>query len=185
MQKENRKKDKIIAIVFIIFLIGLFLTVFILNKISKDKGIITLNTSNIVEQLNNNRSLQYFKLEKGTYEVYDNFYTGYATESMGTVEYGTTSKTLEQNYFLVRVIDAESNGYYMVVRIATETDTRKPSEHNVNILKALKSGQTCDLTGMVSELNDNHDPDERVLQALYSILPSNTNNFLKFCMNVN
>lgn len=185
MQKEVKKKEKIIAIVFIIFLIGLLLTVFILNKISKSKGIITLNTSNIVEQLNNNRSLQYFKLENGTYEVYDNFYTGYATESMGTVDSGTISKTYEQNYFLVHITDDKSDGYYMVVRIATETDTRKPSEHNVNILETLKNGQACDLTGMISELKDNHDPDERVLQALYSILPANTNNFLKFCMNVN
>ena len=172
----KNKKIPIGIIIFIIFLFVLLVTNIVLRIISKNKGVIVLNSSNISEQLKNNRTLgQYFKIEKDTYDVYNQFYVGHST-STDSGEYSSYT-SYDNTYFIIHIKEENTDGYYMAVCVRTEKNKENA------ILTALNQGKTVDLTGLVSEMNNSYGS-TKVIDVFRSALGTNKSNVLEYCINV-
>lgn len=171
--KMKSTKISIIAIIFIAFIISILVLTFVGMFISKNKGIITLNSSNIVEQLESNRTFsQYFKIEKDSYEVYKHFYTGHSTSS------DELYTNYDDNYFIIRINGEYNEGYYMAVHIKTETNKES------SILSALENGESITLTGMISKISASYGS-TKVIDEFHSALGTDKSNVLDYCININ
>ena len=166
------KKEKIIAIIFIIFLLALAITVITMEFISKSKGIIVLDSSNIEETLKNKNTFgQKFKIEADSYEVVKEFYVG--TSYSSDID---TSTYYDNTYFIIHILDEDSDGYYMAARIKNERDEDNPD------LSSLRDGYTIDLVGMVSDLDTTYG-ETNVRDEFFSSIDEEKN-ILEYCINV-
>lgn len=164
------------AIIFITFVLVVLIANVILNKISKSKGVTILNSSNISEQLKNNITLgQYFKIEKDTYDIYNQFYVGHSSSSDGG-EYSSYI-SYDDTFFIIHIKGENDDGYYMAARIMTEKNKENA------ILTALNKGETVDLIGSVSGISYSYGP-TKVIDVFRSALGTNKTNVLEYCINV-
>lgn len=167
---------KIVAIIFSIVLLGILVANITIMVISKSKGEIIIKSSNIVEQFEKNRTIgQYFKIEKNSYEVYKKFYIGDSSNSVS----GPLATYYKDVFFIIHILEENDKGYYMAAMIRT----KKNSENS--ILNSLEKGETVDLIGMVSKMDENYTyGDTKVINKFYSTFEGEREHVLEYCINV-
>ena len=168
------KRDKIIAIIFIIFLLALAITVITIEFISNSKGTIVLDSSNIEESLKHKNTIgQKFKIEADSYEVVKKFYVGTSYDSH-QIDSATTF--YDNTYFIIHILDEDSDGYYMAARI------RNIASKSIPDLESLEKGNSIDLIGLVSNLDITYG-ETNVRDEFYSSIDEEEN-ILEYCINV-
>ena len=161
------------GLIFIFIFLGIIIAYFVINNITKSREMVILNSSNIVDRLNDNKQGQTYKIERDNYEIYSEFYVGHSNDSQS---YDVT--TYYDNYYFVIHIKSDDNaGYYMAVMIRTKED-----EEN-DIVSSLRQGKTVDLTGMISQINMTYGT-TKVIDEYHESLGNDKENILEYCLNI-
>lgn len=169
------KGKQLFGIIFVIFFVGVLVANIIIIAVNKSKGVITLDSSNIVEQLENKRTLgQSFKIEKDSYEIYNQFYIGHSNNGKS----GPLTVFYDDYFFTIRIKGQDNTEYYMAVKVKTESNTEN------SILTSLQRGETVDLTGNISKITATYGT-TKVIDEFNSALGYDKENVLEYCMNIN